>query len=104
MANTDHMEMTSSEQQALAWGLSFANGYFELGMLDRAEKELNKLAQKFQDKPEVLAMREPQELPTDVDVVANLLRNQVTGGPAASFAAVTGGARRALRVEPAARG
>ncbi len=54
---TNHTENDLREQQTLAWGLSFANGYFELGMLGRAEKELDRLAARFQDKPEVLAMR-----------------------------------------------
>ncbi|HEX9785957.1 MAG TPA: hypothetical protein VGA56_24925 [Opitutaceae bacterium] len=44
-------------QQRLAWGLSFANGYFELGMLGWAEKELTQLGAALQDKPEVLTMR-----------------------------------------------
>ncbi|BET65288.1 hypothetical protein ASA1KI_02060 [Opitutales bacterium ASA1] len=45
------------EQHRLAWGLSFARGYFELGMLDWATRELDRLGSAHQDRPEVLAMR-----------------------------------------------
>lgn len=41
----------------LLWGLSFANGYFELGMLGRAEHELDVLAPSYQDGEEVMALR-----------------------------------------------
>jgi tetratricopeptide (TPR) repeat protein len=45
------------DRPSLRWGLSFAHGYFELGMLEKAEKELNRLGSQSQDLPEVMAMR-----------------------------------------------
>jgi predicted Zn-dependent protease len=43
--------------QGLAWGLSFAHGYQELGMLSAAERELNRLPAAFQDLPEAMTLR-----------------------------------------------
>jgi lipopolysaccharide biosynthesis regulator YciM len=42
---------------ALAWSLSFARGYLELGMIDKAERELATIAPADQEHPEVMSLR-----------------------------------------------
>lgn len=46
-----------SDDPTLRWGLSQAQGYFELGMLDKSEKELNRLGKEHQDNPLVMTLR-----------------------------------------------
>lgn len=41
----------------LAWGLSFARGYLELGMVDRATRELDKLPAIHAEQIEVMSLR-----------------------------------------------
>lgn len=41
----------------LVWGLSFAQGYLELGMLSAADRELDRLAKEFGDSAEVMSLR-----------------------------------------------
>ena len=39
------------------WSLSFASGYLDLGMLGKAERELDILPPEYQDRPEVMTLR-----------------------------------------------
>lgn len=45
------------KNQRLYWGLSYASGYFHLGMLNQAKKELIELGIQYQSIPEVLSLR-----------------------------------------------
>jgi predicted Zn-dependent protease len=56
MNDTPHSS-ESPVDQALAWGLSFARGYLELGMVDKAARELEKLRPEHRDHPEVMSLR-----------------------------------------------
>lgn len=39
------------------WGLSFARGYLELGMIDKAARELDRLPPETHERPEVMSLR-----------------------------------------------
>ncbi len=47
----------STDDPALQWGLSFAHGYLALGMLDKAERELDRLGSAHQDRADVMTLR-----------------------------------------------
>lgn len=46
-----------SDDYAFAWGLSFARGYLELGMIHQAARELEKIAPTHREHPEVMSLR-----------------------------------------------
>lgn len=43
--------------QRVVWGLSYAYGYFQLGLAQKAETELLELGKNYQDLPEVINLR-----------------------------------------------
>lgn len=55
--NDTPKEAEAPEDPALEWSLSFARGYFELGMLGRAEAELKKIPAEKQELPDVMSLR-----------------------------------------------
>lgn len=48
---------TTPDDPALDWGLSFAQGYLELGMLHQAEQALDRLPAKYHEHPAVMSLR-----------------------------------------------
>lgn len=51
----DHSGNTTVNQR-FYWGLSYASGYFHLGMLAEAKKELVELGASYQNEPEVMSL------------------------------------------------
>lgn len=54
---SDTLNSSESSDHALNWGLSFARGYLELGMIDKAARELDQLPPAFAEHPEVMSLR-----------------------------------------------
>lgn len=54
-ANADTPDL--EPDPALVWGLSFAQGYLELGMLTAAGRELDRVSRKFGESAEVMSLR-----------------------------------------------
>jgi len=51
------MQQEVETAQEVRWGLSYAVGYFQLGMLDESWEELRRLPDEYQERAEVLSLR-----------------------------------------------
>lgn len=57
MSSTAITPSAPTDEAILAWALSFARGYLELGMVRQAEQELERLPAALQDLPAVMSLR-----------------------------------------------
>ena len=57
MSSTSITTSAPPDEAILAWALSFARGYLELGMVRQAEQELDRLPAALQDLPAVMSLR-----------------------------------------------